>query len=292
MKSTVKVISLVIIICFIFTNCSSSSRRSKKAQLKAAEEEIIHDVEQLLEVLPPPSLVPFALKSIDAEFDEKHINSLEKMEAYKGDTDKMALNMGIYASDISYLAAYGREDDCINYLKASYKMAEELSDSAIYDQSHLDEFRTHIMNRNEKEIYRLLAKLFVETSVQIEKDHYLTMAGLALTGSFVEGLYQAVITLESYDDSEESKKLLEPLVKTVLGEEKAIRDLIQVLRDLPFDDTISEMRFELGILDEFYKGDLKEIEEKMSGNPDFIVSKDMMKDITTEVKRIRSSIVK
>ena len=275
----------------LLTNCSSSSQGNEKTQAELAEEKTIHDIDQLLKDLPPPSLVPFTLKSIGAEFDREHINAIEKMESYKGNTDKLALNMGIYASDISYLAAYGHEEDCINYLETSHKMAEELGDSAIYDQSHLDEFRGHVKDENEEEISRLLGKLFMETSIQMEKDHHLTMAGLALTGSFVEGLYQAVITLEAYDNSEESKKLLEPLVKIVLGEEKALRDIIQVLDDLPFDNTIAEMMLELGILDELYKGDLKEIDEKMKSDPNFIVSKDMMRDVTEEVKRIRATIV-
>ncbi|MBC6399638.1 MAG: hypothetical protein GDA42_08595 [Ekhidna sp.] len=287
--SILKGISLIII-SVILINCSSSSRRSK-ARASLADEETIHYVEELLETLPSPSLVPFTLKSIGAEFDKKLINSLNGVESYKNNSDKMALNMGIYASDISYLAAYDHEEDCINYLETSYKMAEALSDSAIYDQSHLDEFRSHIMDENEEAIYRLLGKLFVETSVQMEKNHHLMIAGLALTGSFVEGLYQAVIALESYDDSEESKKLLEPLVKIVLNEEEALRDIIQILDDLPQDGTTVDMRFELGVLDKLYKGDLKEIEDKMVSNPDFIVSKDDMKDITSEVKRIRASIV-
>lgn len=291
MKS-LRTLLLVTIISFTLLSCStgSSSTETQQSNEELAEAKTIHDIEKLLADLPPPSLVPFTLKSIGADFDHQHINPIDRMEGYKGNSDKMALNMGIYASDISYLAAYGLEEDCMNYLKVSHSMAEYLGDSAIYDQSHLDEFRGHVKDGNEDEISRLLGKLFMETSIQMEEDHHLTMAGLALTGSFVEGLYQAVITLEAYDNSESSKKLLEPLVKIVLGEEEALRDIIQVLDDLPFDDTIAEMMTELSILDRLYKGDLQEIEEKMEQDPNFIVSKDMMRDITLEVKRIRKSI--
>lgn len=291
MKS-LRTLLVVTIISFTLLSCSSgnSNTETQQSNEELAEAKTIHDIEKLLADLPPPSLVPFTLKNIGADFDQQHINPINRMEGYKGNSDKMALNMGIYASDISYLAAYGLEEDCINYLKVSHSMAEYLGDSAIYDQSHLDEFRGHVKDGNEDEISRLLGKLFMETSIQMEEDHHLTMAGLALTGSFVEGLYQAVITLEAYDNSESSKKLLEPLVKIVLGEEEVLRDIIQVLDDLPFDDTIAEMMTELSILDRLYKGDLQEIEEKMEQDPNFIVSKDMMRDITLEVKRIRKSI--
>ena len=124
-------------------------------------------------------------------------------------------------------------------------MAESLGESAIYDQTHLDEFRGHVSDGNEEEVSRILSKLFMETSVQMEEDHHLTMAGLALTGSYIEGLYQAVITLEKYDNSEDSQRLLEPLVKIVLDEEEALLDIIQVLNDLPFDDTIGSLLTQL-----------------------------------------------
>lgn len=290
MKSLTKILTLIACISFLASCTTSSSSGEEKTKEQIAEEKTIHDLEKLMEDLPPPSLVPFTLKSVGAGFDKQHINSLENIESYKSNRDKMALNMGVYASDISYLAAYGHEEDCIDYLKASHDMAEFLGDSAIYNEDDLNEFRGHIANQNEEEISRILGKLFLETSVKMEEDHHLTMAGLALTGSFVEGLYQAVITLETFPDTPENQKLLEPLVKIVLGEEEALLDIIQVLDDLPFDDTIADMITELSILDRLYKGDLQEIEEKMKDDPNFILTRDVMRDITLEVKRIRERI--
>ncbi|WP_370086243.1 hypothetical protein [Ekhidna sp.] len=290
MKSLTKVLTLIACISFLASCTTPSSTGEEKSKEQLAEEKTIHDLEKLMEDLPPPSLVPFTLKSVGAGFDKQHINSLENIDNYRSNRDKMALNMGVYASDISYLAAYGHEEDCIDYLKASHEMAEFLGDSAIYNEDDLNEFRGHIASQNEEEISRILGKLFLETSVKMEEDHHLTMAGLALTGSFVEGLYQAVITLETFPDTPENQKLLEPLVKIVLGEEEALLDIIQVLDDLPFDDTIADMITELSILDRLYKGDLQEIEEKMQSDPNFILTRDVMRDITLEVKRIRERI--
>lgn len=290
MISPNKTLTIITLLAFTVGCTSSSSSGEEKSKAELKEEKTIHDLEKLMEDLPDPSLVPFTLKSIDASFDKAHVNSLDKIESYKGNRDKMALNMGVYASDISYLAAYGYEDECINYLSASHGMAEYLGDSAIYNEDDLNEFRGHIAAQNEDEIARLLSRLFLETSIKMEEDHHLTMAGLALTGSFVEGLYQAVITIETYASTPENEKLLEPLVKIVLDEEEALLDIIEVLNDLPFDDTIADMITELSILDRLYKGDLQEIEEKMKSDPDFVLTKDVMRDITLEVKRIRERI--
>lgn len=293
MKSPTKILTvLTVLLCLGgCSSQSSSSKEGEKSTENQLEEKTIHDIEQLLKDLPEPSLIPFTLKSIGAEFDKAHINPIENVEAYKKNKDKLMLNMGIYASDISYLAAYGHEDDCIKYLEVSHGMAEYLGDTAIYDQDDLNEFKGHISTQNEKEISKILGRLFLETSLKMEEDHHLTMAGLALTGSFVEGLYQAVITLENFPETKENEQLLEPLVKIVLGEEQALLDIIQILQDLPFDDTIASVMTELSILDQLYKGDLKEVEEKMENDPGFVLTKNSMRDITLEVKRIRNNIV-
>jgi len=290
MKS-ISTLLTIIAAAFLYSCTSTSSTGDERSAEELAEEKTIHDIDQLLKDLPPPSLVPFTLKSIGAGFNRDHINQIDNLDLYKGNTDKMSMVMGVYASDISYLAAYGHEDDCIDYLKVSHSLAENLGDSAIYDQSKLEEFRGHIKDQNEEEISKLLGKLFLSTSVQMEEDHHLTMAGLALTGSFVEGLYQAVLTIETFPDTKKNQRLLEPLVQIVMDEEHALADIINILKDLPFDETIAGMIIELSILDKIFKGDLQEIEEKMANDPDFILTRDVMRDITREVKRIRKSIV-
>lgn len=291
-KLSLNILSAVVIISFVMA-CTggSGSKQKEKSKEELAQEKTIHDLDQLIADLPDASLVPFTLKSIGADFNRNYVNALENMESYKTNRDKLALNMGIYASDISYLAAYGQEEDCINYLKTVHKMAEFLGDSTIYTENDLNQLIEHLGTQNEEKITQMLSKLFIETSVKMEEDHHLTMAGLALTGSFIEGLYQAVITLEAFPNTPENQKRLEPLAKIVLGEEQPLLDIIQVLDDLPFDDTIADMITELSILDRLYKGDLQEVEKKMKENPNFILTKDAMRDITLEVKRIREKII-
>lgn len=281
---------LLFAISFIHA-CNQIIRNKEHTATELVEKKVIHDIDRLLNDLPDPSLVPFTLKSIFADFNQELINDLGNAKNYKGDRNKMALNMGIYASDVNYLAAYDREERCLDYLRVSHELARELGDSTIYSEAQLDAFKGHIKGQNEGEIAKLLKELFLKTSLQMERTHHLEIAGLALTGSFIEGLYHAIITIDTYPVDSEHEQLLEPLINIVLGEERALKDVITILKDLPPNDTITDVIIELSILDRLYKGDLQDIEEKMKNDPDFILTKDVMKDITLEVKRIRSSIV-
>ncbi|WP_420581072.1 hypothetical protein [Reichenbachiella sp.] len=280
----------------IAASCSTGSNSDKKKEIEkmVAEREesnIIHDIDQLLKDLPAPSLVPFTLKSVNAVFDKSLINELSNLEKYKGNADKMAMNMGVFASDVSYLAAYGYEEECLEYLKTSHSIAQELGDSTIYDDAHLRNFLGHIKDQNQEEISKILSELFITTSVQMEEGHHLNMAGLALAGSFIEGLYQAVVTIDNSPETAESDKLLAPLVKVVLDQEPALKEVIKVLKDLPSDDAISTIIAELQILDVLFQGELQEIDEKMKADPNFVIKKHMLIDSDSEIKRIRQWIV-
>lgn len=269
--------------------CNQNKKNAEQEQ----EEKVIHDIDKLLEDLPDPSAVPFTLKSIDAAFADSLVNSLDNLSRYEGDVDKLSLNMGVYAADVSYLASYEKPELTMKYVEACHKIGETLGDSAIFEQDLLDKIEANL--GDEKQLSGLLRGMIVETSVQLEKDHHLSMAALALTGSFIEELYQAVNVIENFHDAgmtkAEEKSKVEPLVKLVLDQEQPLLDLIKLLEDIPHDQTIREIKTELGILDRLYKKDIANIKVKMDADPNYVVDRDEMFAITLEIERIRKSIV-
>lgn len=286
-----KYVKLSIIILLVHACGTTSQEETVQEEWTEQEATTLHDIDALLKDMPPPSLVPFTLQSIGAAFDPSLVHSTDNLSRYGGNQDKLALIMGVYASDLSYLAAYKKEEECLEYMSIAHSIAETLGDSSIYDQSDLNEMKGHIASSNHEEIAATLSKLFLETSMKMEDTHHLNMAGLALTGSFIEGLYHAVVSMSRFDNSSENQLLLEPLVNTVLGEEKPLLDVIQVLDDLPYNQTVGELLVDLKILDGLFKGDLQKVKQKMESDPDYIVSKKEMRDISLEVKKIRKSIV-
>jgi len=269
----------------------------KKATTEGAEDpdaKVIHDIDKLLADLPNPAAIPATLKAIDADFGDSLVNSLDNLSRYMGNEDKLALNMGVYAADVSYLAVYHRGERVMDYVHACHKIGEILGDSAIFKEDLLQQIEASL--DNEEELSKHLRGMIVQTSVTLEEDHHLSMAALALAGSFIEELYQAVNVIENYHRSDMTKEeevlRVEPLVKLVLGQEQPLLDLIQLLRDIPQDDTIRKVLIHLDILDKLYKDELELIEQKRKENPDFVVDRDLMFAATLEIERIRADIVK
>lgn len=283
-------------LCYIILGCTlmASCNMKKSNGQEEQEQKVIHDIDKLLEDLPDPAAIPYTLKSIDAEFGDSLVNSLDNLSRYQGNEDKLALNMGVYSADVSYLASYNKPELTMQYVRTCHTIGETLGDSAIFDQDLLDKIQGSL--NDDAALSGYLRSMIVETSVQLEKDHHLSMAALALTGSFIEELYQAVNVIENYHDAnlskEDEKIKIAPLVKLVMDQEKPLLDLIELLKDIPHDDIILEMMTHLNILDRLYKGELATIEAKMQEDPNFVIDRDIMFAVTLEIERIRADIIK
>lgn len=271
----------------------SCNMKKPGANEQEQEEQIVHDIDQVLKDLPDPSAIPSTLKSIGAEFGDSLINSLDNLESYVGDPDKLAINMGVYAADVNYLASYEKAELSMDYVRACHRIGETLGDSAIFQDDLIRKIEVNI--GSEHQLSDLMREMIVETSLQLEKDHHLSMAALALTGSFIEEMYQAVNVIENYHASgqsrEEDKNTVAPLVKLVMEQEQPLLDLLQLLRDIPSDDTILELITHLDILDRLYKSDLAKIQGFLDEDPEYVVDRDEMLAITLEIERIRASMV-
>ncbi|MBV6643824.1 MAG: hypothetical protein KI790_00155 [Cyclobacteriaceae bacterium] len=279
-----------------FWSCGGSGNQQvaeDEVSFSDAEQKIVGDIGAIIHDLPPPSIVPNTLKKIGTEFDPDVINDIHKISDYQVNEDKAALNLGVYATDVGYMISYGQVQQSMEAIDAITKLAETIGVSTAFDMQLIEKYERNLGNADS------LTKILNETvrlaEDRLEHSDRLSMAALVLTGSFVEGLYLVIRIIESYpsDINEETRnRKLEPLVKILLEQKKPLLDVIALMKDIPHDDAIRRMISELSILRLLYDGDLAEIEARMKDTTsDFVMTTDMLIDITTEVKRIRGEIV-
>jgi len=281
-----KLLLLSAVAVLLLTGCNY---KKKKEQ----EQKVIHDIDQLVADLPAPSEVPLTLKSIDVPFTDSLVNSLDNLEKYQGNRDKLALNMGVYAADVSYLACYQKEHLTMAYVRTCHEIGETLGDSAIFKEDLIQNIKASL--NDEDKLSEMLRQMIVQTSIQLERDHHLSMAAMALAGIWVEEMYQAVNIIENYHladlDKEATKAKMEPLIQLVLSQEKPLADLIKLFEDIPHDDKIRETLSKLRILQRLYENELAAIEKEMQKDPDYIVDKNIMRGIAIEIEDIRAGFI-
>lgn len=292
-----KYIPLILLTIFLFS-CGGGAEKKEESvaddvTFSDAEQQIISDMSQVIKDLPPPSIVPNTLMKLGSEYDPDLVNSIDKIEEYQTNEDKAALNLGVYATDVGYQIAYQQVEESISHMDALQRLAETVGVSTAFDMSLMEQYEQSLDNPDS--LSSLLNQTMLLAEERLESSDRLSMAALVLSGSFVEGLYLIIGIVEDYSGSglseQEKNQKLQPLVQLILDQEKPLKDVIGLMKDIPSDEAILRMISELEILRILYDSDMSEIKKAMGDDENYVIPFDMLYDITTEVKRIREDIV-
>ena len=221
-KRTTLLKSVIFMMCsslLVFTSCNGG----KQAEPKQAQEEIqvevdqdiLNDVNQAKKIfysLPSPLETALLLKSAGATYNEKLLNSLSSASNYT--TNKaMALNLGIYTTDLSFASLFDQTQTTINYMQASKKMADGLGILDAIDQNTIKRLEENINNRDI--IMEIISETFMSSSSFLKENDRQSIAAIVLVGGWVEGLYIATQMVDP--NNIKNNKLVERIVEQKLS---------------------------------------------------------------------------
>lgn len=292
-----KLASFVLTAAVLISSCGGGGSQEKSSdassEFDAAKEQVAADVSKVLKDLPPPSEVPYLLMNAGAEFDPTIVNSLDKIESYQSDETKAALNLGVYATDIGYLASYEKSELALDYMGECQKLAAPVGVAEAIDYGMISRFESNMENKDS--LTAVINDVMQKSGERLSELEELNSAALLLAGSWIEGVYISTTIVNTYPDDlpEESRTLiLEPLVKIVMDQKASLNDLLQVLNDVPESDDVNNMKAELGKVKAIYDGELAEVEKQISENTGgFVLKPSTLDNLAAEVTRIRTSIV-
>ncbi|MEO9868940.1 hypothetical protein [Ekhidna sp.] len=291
-----KLASLALSAAVLVSSCGGGSQEKTSdagSEFDAAKEQVAADVSKVLKDLPPPSEVPYLLMNAGAEFDPSLINSLDKMAAYQNDGTKAALNLGVYATDIGYLASYEKSELALDYMGECQKLAAPVGVASAIDYGMISRFEANMESKDS--LAAIINEVMQKSGERLSELEELNSAALLLAGSWVEGVYISTTIVNTYPEDlpEESRTLiLEPLVKIVIDQKTSLNDLLQVMNDVPESDDVNSMRAELEKVKAIYDGELAEVEKQISENTgSFVLKANTLDNLASEVSRIRASIV-
>ncbi|MEQ6122290.1 hypothetical protein [Reichenbachiella sp. MALMAid0571] len=298
LKQTKTYFSLAVTALFLYS-CGDSGKKNaaseKAAAFDKAETKVIDEIDKVVHELPPPSEVPYMLQATGADFNPALPNSLENAGKYQNSMDKSALNLGGYATDIGYLTSNDKTQEALKYMEVCQKLADKVGISSAFDLDMMERFEKNLGNKDS--LSNLINIAITMAEDKLEDSDKLNMVAMILSGSYIEGLYLSVMVIDTYPEdllTEESRNLiLEPLMRVIIEQEKSLIDIIALLKDIEQDEIIANIIAEFSILRILYDDDVAAISEKISGNDSkFVLKKEMLVDVISEVKRIRADMIK
>ena len=239
-------LTAILIIAVLMAGCGSEKKKSGSDGLSLSDSEMdagiledINSAKQIFYSLPSPLETAMLIRNAGASYNEELLNSVDNTSAYT--TNKsMALNLGIYTTDLSFASLFDQTQTSIQYMNAAKRMADGLGILDAIDNNTIDMLEENINNRDR--IMDIISETFMNSSSFLQENERPALATIVLVGGWVEGLYIASNLVG--DASIEGNKLVERIV-----DQKLSFDIVmQLLEDNKDNIDVAEILNDVGDL--------------------------------------------
>lgn len=235
---------LILLTLFLAVGVSGCNSGNKKANDdNAAEEEFItamddetqekfQTAKRIFYSLPSPIETAKILQSAGATYDENLLNPVRNQSGYITNLD-MALNLGIYTTDLSYASLFDQTQTTLNYIEVAKNMADGLNILDAINESTIQRLEDNINNR--EIIIDIISETLLNSSSYLKERGLESTATIILVGGWVEGLYIASQLVG--DDPIENNKIVERIVDQKLS----VDFMINLLKEASDDPDASKV---------------------------------------------------
>ena len=151
---------------------------------------------------------------------------------------KIALNFGVYVTDLAYAGLFEQSQTALRYKRAIQQLAEELGLQSAVDLNTMQQLEANINDKDAA--LRIVSEMYATCMATLDENerHSLTLA--ILTGAWVEGMYILTGTIDEEQPSNESRmkqsvvdqKLTFDVLWLVMSEQKQVPEIANLLSDL------------------------------------------------------------
>ena len=123
---------------------------------------------------------------------------------------EMAINLGVYSSDLSYCLVNKQNDDVTKYLNVVKVLSDKLGFGSIFkSNSFLQRFQSNMNNADS--LASLIGELQMETDMYLESNGQKYINAIIYTGALVESMYISGTVYEKEKNSGESSCISEQM---------------------------------------------------------------------------------
>lgn len=203
----------------------------------------IESVKQIFYSLPSPLETAMILKRSGATYNEELLNPIENASKYNT-TKSMALNLGIYSTDLSYASLFDQTQATIKYMTVSKKMAEGLGILNAIDNSVIERLEENINNRDV--ILETISETFLNTNSILEEDDRVAVGSIILVGGWIEGLYIATSLVEDIN------KVDNEMVDRIIDQKLSLQTVLKLLEQSNSNADVRELYSDMLELEKAY----------------------------------------
>jgi hypothetical protein len=142
-------------------------------------------IESILQQIPSPIEISVLLKQSGRKYDHTMLNSPDNLSKYNNNY-KMALNLGVYGTDLGYTNIYEQNQDGIKYLEPIEKLAEGLNIGQFFEIETIGRLAAN--SKNLDSLLLLTTKNFNDINMYLSEQSRANLSVLLLTGGWLEAM--------------------------------------------------------------------------------------------------------
>lgn len=221
-----------------FYSCSSGPKETNSNNDSASVNTILSDSVKIVDGSIPIFYNMYLsvemsslFQAIGASYDEKLINSPDRVNAYETSTDK-ALNLGVYAVDLSYAKYFEQFEQAGRYLKNMNKLSTELGIPNDKFMVSLKRIETNLTNKDS--LVLIANQMYKNTEEHLKANNRESAASLIIAGGWTEAMYIAVQLANTQNSDVQ-------LIERIVEQKTSIDNLLSLLAKYKNEQIIKDL---------------------------------------------------
>jgi hypothetical protein len=293
--SVLKISVAVLAISSVMVSCTGGGNENEmtaadSAALKASKAK----AQKVFIAIPSPLEMANMIRATGATFNKAILNPVSSVSKYTN-TLNQALNLGIFSTDLSYCSNFDQNQDAMQYMATSKKLADALGVTGALSESLIERLEKNVNNKDS--LMDLISESYETTDSYLKENDRASTASIIVTGAWVEGLYISCMIAKQNPKNTE-------IIQRIADQKMILSDLISLLESYPADASLNQVTGDMKNLKTLFDnitvsttaGEIKtddakgvtEIGDKSEAN----VSADAIAAITQKIIDLRNSYVK
>ena len=245
-------LSICVSSLFLVACGGNENKTENKAPLETGaseltnKDEFFKDREQALKQIffsiPAPIEMADMIKDAGFSFDKNVLNPVEKVNKYINE-ENLAINLGIYAADLSYSTVFDQKQESVNYLSASKTLASALGIDGALDEQFMERVQRNQNNRDSLISY--VTQSYQNVNAYLKEGKRTDVSALIIAGAWVETLYLST--------QYAGKKGEKAMRQRVAEQTYSLNQLVNYLNLFATSNRVNQMKEDLIKLQMIYK---------------------------------------
>ena len=167
-------------------------------------------------------------ESVDAVFDQDLLNKADKTTDYIT-SSKKALNLGVYAVDLSYARIFDQLEIAGRYFNSMQKLSEELGIPGDFFLNTAKRFERNINDKDS--LIKIANEIYQETDSYLKENEQYSAAAQIILGGWIEAIYIASkVAIETRDIN---------IIERFADQKYSLKNLLDMLSNFKNDEVIN-----------------------------------------------------